>query len=410
MKRLLAVLTLAFSAPSCRDNLVEPPPPPPEPEVLSVAVSPDPATLDIADALRFKESVETANGASKAVTWSVEPPELGTISADGLFSPSRIGEGRVKVTSIADPAKFATATVTVVKMEVLAFHRYGDDSTKARCGGVWCQEIYLQRLDGTGLRRVTITPWVQDLSPSWFPDGRRLAFTRANPLPIQVMTVCIVDTWNSGTTRCFDLGPLTNGSGPSVSPDGKKIALAYFDQDVVPGPVVATGIAVVDADGKNLTRLTRTVCNGGFCTADGGPTWSPDGKWILFNRPDGNIWRMRPDGSELTKLIEKAFHAVYSPDGERIAFTSKRTGKVQIFVMNADGTGLQQFTPEDDNYSAPAWSPDGTRITFSSQGHITDNTFDKDGEIWVMKADSTGPMVNVTKSPKNSETQPAWRP
>jgi len=407
MKRITLALAALIGL-ACGENPNEPPPPPPPPlpEVRSVSMLPTDITVDVADpAILFTITVEVKNGASKQVACSTE---TGTTMASASYlynHPAVVGKYTVTCRSVADSTKFASATVTIVKYEVLAFMRYGDDSTRARCGGAWCQEIYIQHLDGTGLRRITVTPWLQDFHPSWFPDGKRLAFTRASS---NAFITCVVDVGNGGT-QCINFNPLTGTMNSSVSPDGRKIAVMYYDQDST-RKIVAAGIAVMDTDGKNLTRLTTTNCGAGFCSTDDRPHWSPDGEWILFWHPDGNIWRMRRDGSEQSKFIVNAIEAVYSPNGERIALSSRRTGKLQIFVMNADGTGLWKLSPIDDNCIGPSWSPEGARIAFSCGGHITDSTIDEDGEVWVMNADGTGEPVNVTKSPKNMEVETAWRP
>ena len=86
----------------------------------------------------------------------------------------------------------------------------------------------------------------------------------------------------------------------------------------------------------------------------------------------------------------------------RIAFVSDRDGNEEIYVMNADATGVTRLTnhPADDD--SPAWSPDGTRIAFDSARD------DVDGEIYVMNADGTG-VKRLTNSPY-FDAQPAWSP
>ncbi len=80
---------------------------------------------------------------------------------------------------------------------------------------------------------------------------------------------------------------------------------------------------------------------------------------------------------------EDVFSA-WSPDGTKIAFTSDRDGNFEIYVMNADGRNPTRLTsdPATDNF--PAWSPDGTKIAFDSR---RDGNF----EIYVMNADGTNP-------------------
>ncbi|NIV59296.1 MAG: hypothetical protein GWN48_28980, partial [Actinobacteria bacterium] len=80
---------------------------------------------------------------------------------------------------------------------------------------------------------------------------------------------------------------------------------------------------------------------------------------------------------------------VWSPDGTRIAFTSFRDGDGEIYVMNADGTGLTRLTNDPATDQDPVWSPDGSQIAFVS---------DRDGndEIYVMNADDGGGLIRLT--------------
>jgi len=69
-------------------------------------------------------------------------------------------------------------------------------------------------------------------------------------------------------------------------------------------------------------------------------------------------------------------------NGNKIAFQSDRDGDHEIYVMNADGTEVQQLTDNDDGDWVPVWSPDGNKIAFNSGR-------DGDHEIYVMNADGS---------------------
>ena len=91
----------------------------------------------------------------------------------------------------------------------------------------------------------------------------------------------------------------------------------------------------------------------------------------------------------------------WSPDGTKIAFTSLRDGNDEVYVMNADGSGQTNLTSNAAQDWLPGWSPDGTKITFASY---------RDGnyEIYVMNADGTG-LVNRTSNAAN-DYYSAWSP
>ncbi len=104
------------------------------------------------------------------------------------------------------------------------------------------------------------------------------------------------------------------------------------------------------------------------------PAWSPDGVKIAFTSTRDwkkDIYVMNADGSNQTNLtnnfLQEASPA-WSPDGTKIAFTSTRDRKKDIYVMNADGSNQTNLTNNFLSEASPAWSPDGTKIAFTSTG------------------------------------------
>ena len=148
--------------------------------------------------------------------------------------------------------------------------------------------------------------------------------------------------------------------------------------------------------------------------ADGWPTWSPDGQRIAFHSDrSGNwdIWIVNADGSGLVQLTRDPGndrYADWSPDG-KIAFTSNRGGNEDIWVLDADAALRQgddaaavnlTKTPKRDRYGI--WSPDGRQLTFNTNR-------DGDFEVYVMNADGSKPR-KLSNSPKSTEGLADWSP
>jgi TolB protein len=146
----------------------------------------------------------------------------------------------------------------------------------------------------------------------------------------------------------------------SFSPDGST--LVYWATDGSGGAALFT----LAADGSS----TPAQLTGGGTADDGDAVWSPDGEQIAFRRVVGNtadIYLMNADGSDVRPLSEAPGtdqDPTWSPDGARIAFKSDRAGPSErsgnhVWITAADGTGLRQLPPADEGVddSAPAWGP-----------------------------------------------------
>jgi len=88
----------------------------------------------------------------------------------------------------------------------------------------------------------------------------------------------------------------------------------------------------------------------------------------------------------------------------RIAYTTRRDGNNEIYVMDADGSNPTRLTDNAADDFAPAWSPDCARIVFVSDRDLTAGVYD----LYLMNADGTG-LVNLTNNPADDQL-PFWRP
>ncbi len=225
-------------------------------------------------------------------------------------------------------------------------------------------EIYVMDADGKNQLRLTNNP-AYDWSPSWSPDGKRIVFfsNRDGHVMggIPTFEIYVMDADGKNQLR------LTNDPNddrdPSWSPDGKRIAFLSMRDGHFIGGIPTSEIYVMDADGKNQLRLTNNP-NG-----DWSPSWSPDGKRIVFSsRREGHfigeagiteeIYVMDADGGNQLRLTENRKNDLlpsWSPDGERIAFSSERDGNSEIYVMDADGRNQQNLTNNPHGDGSPAW-------------------------------------------------------
>ncbi|MFC1525170.1 DPP IV N-terminal domain-containing protein, partial [Planctomycetota bacterium] len=160
-------------------------------------------------------------------------------------------------------------------------------------------------------------------------------------------------------------------------------------------------IYVINADGKNLKRLTE---KGSY-----GPVWSPDGTKIAFltHRAGDGIYVMDADGKNQQQLTQKGgSHPAWSPDGTKIVFNSfLREGNTEIYVMDADGKNQTRLTDNKAIDQLPAWSPDGTKIVFTS------NRDDGYWEIYIMDADGKNQIrLTDNKAEDNPANAAVWSP
>lgn len=164
----------------------------------------------------------------------------------------------------------------------------------------------------------------------------------------------------------------------------------------------------VGVDGTGEQRLP-TPARQAF---EGDATWSPDGTRLAYVCGNFELCAMNADGSGQVRLTQSAFSwpttfsyeldPSWSPDGTRVAFASNRESSgYDIFVANADGSGVTRVGGTGGNDAGPSWSPDGSKLVFSSD--TTGN-----GDLYVMNADGSG-LRRLTAT-KAQESNPDWSP
>ncbi|MBV9780090.1 MAG: PD40 domain-containing protein [Acidobacteriaceae bacterium] len=263
------------------------------------------------------------------------------------------------------------------------------------------RELDVCRIDGTNMRKLATVPGVASF-PRWSPDGKKIRFSlRRNDVPerslwevspdgrnlqallpawrdeqccgnwtrdgryfvFESSTKDLTTVWaireahgvletTSRTPIRLTTGPM-NTYGPISSLDGKRI--------FVGGRQPRIELVRYDSKNGNFVPFLSNISAEGL-------NFSRDGKWVAYvAHPEDTIWRSTVNGDQRLQLTFPPLHASmpeWSPDGRRITFMAfKHGGTEKIYVVNADGSSLQQLTYGEDN-SDPTWSSDGNSIAF----------------------------------------------
>jgi Tol biopolymer transport system component len=265
------------------------------------------------------------------------------------------------------------------------------------------KQVVYQRVD------FTARPQNQELY-SWEPD-MEMQYTDVFPRFSRDGRLAISDIRNLATTATASISVM-NADGtdrkiifqdrsgaamvPTWSPDGQWVAFGFGGffgaRETEPAKVM-----MVRADGSGQARdLTKGLPNSGF------PTWSPDGKRIVYRVWGNGGLGLREltlaDGEVKILTTEWDNFPAFSPDGSIVTFTrrSATTKDYDIFTMRADGTDIKQLTTSPGNDSHSSWSPDGKYILWSSarygfkdEAPLYDNSFQPFAQIFIMNADGS---------------------
>ncbi|HEX7085048.1 MAG TPA: hypothetical protein VF198_01690 [Vicinamibacterales bacterium] len=243
--------------------------------------------------------------------------------------------------------------------------------------GAACDQIFTMNVDGTGLRRISSGEG-RTTCGFFTPDGSHIVYASTHeggaacpPRPDYSRGYVwpIYDTYDIYKVRVDGTGltKLTSTPGydaeATISRDGRIVFTSVRDGDME--------IYSMDLDGGDVRRLTHRP------GPDGGPFFSADGSKIVFRG------RALPPGPELDDYRALLRDGLWRPTS------------LEVFVMNADGTGLRQVTSLGGASFAPFFTPDGKRIIFSSNHH---NPRGRDFELFLVNLDGTG-LEQVTFNP-----------
>lgn len=231
--------------------------------------------------------------------------------------------------------------------------------------------------DGTGKKTLVSQYSCKELS--WSPDGNKLLYTANQNGSYEIFTI---NPDGTGKQRVF--ASSSNSVNPVWSPDGTKIAFVLN----------YSSLYVINADGSNPTFLTNASTDG--------LTWSPDSTKLAFCS-NGGLNLINVDGSGETVLFKNLStyesRPLWSPDGSKIAFLLTQDDKIDLYVINPDGTGLQNLSNSQEVEKDPVWAPRGSKLAFTSY---------RDGnyEIYTVNADGSE-LKNISNN-DGADRYPHW--
>jgi len=333
----------------------------PAPTMSLLAVSPDGATLLVADEVGQTAfhgplwGVPVLGGsprrlgeaAGQAAAWSPDGQRM--VYADGhdLFLAKSDGSEPRKLVSAPDQAYYPAWSPdgTVIRFNV------GAVGASTPTG-----PLYQVSVNGTNLHPL-VPDWhtpPDECCGQWTPDGRYFVFQSQGNIWALAEKRNILEN-ASGQPVQLTSGPMSFSS-PLPSKDGKKL--------FVVGALARGELARYDARSAEFIPFLSGI------SADS-VSFSKDGQWVAYVRfPEGTLWRSKLDGSQKIQLTYPPLTAVmpsWSPDGQQIVFYAFSGPRPKLYTILTQGGTPREMLPADPHEEwDPTWSPDGTRIAFGS--------------------------------------------
>ncbi len=255
------------------------------------------------------------------------------------------------------------------------------------------KDLYLVDYDGHNLRRVTRDGTVA-VSPDWSPDGKRIYYTSMHKGDPHLYRIDLAQSQRVPVATFPGLN-----YAAAVSPDGKTLAVVLSKSGT-------PDIYTMDADGRNLMRLTRSIGRLSTC-----PIWSHDGRRIAYvsNIHGGpQLYVMQADGSRQRRLL-KGYREMTSLDwspaaatADLLVFSARVHGRRQLFAADLKHNTVKQLTFDAANHEDPNFAPDGRHIVYVREP--------RSGAADLYMLDVFDPKPVRITSFEGNEFYPVWSP
>ena len=298
--------------------------------------------------------------------WRARLADALLVGSVGLRPDGRY-EARFRLYDVVKQAPLGAIAYTLAKNQVRATaHRIADFVYEKLTGerGVFSTRIAyvvkrgtryeLQIADADGAEAETaLASFEPIISPTWSPDGKRLAYVSFEAKKPVVYVHSLVDG-----KRQVAANFKGSNSAPAWSPDGKTLAVSLSRDG-------GSQLFLINPDGSNVRRLMTSQA------IDTEPRYSPDGRWIYFTSDRGGspqIYRMPAGGGEPQRITFDGSYNVsprISPDGRTLAYITRNDGKFQVALLDLENKQVQVLTDSDRDES-PSFAPNGRMILLAT--------------------------------------------
>lgn len=204
-----------------------------------------------------------------------------------------------------------------------------------------------------GLRELSATPRGLNLTPVYTPDGRSVVYAHARDAGADLVIASLEEP---APARRISSLELYDRSSPSFSPDGRR--LAFISPRSWQGTRMTPQLFTMNLDGSEEKQLTPSVS--GVRSYRTSPDWSPDGLRVAYMQQNGDfqVWMIDVRTRSMKKLTTFAENEdpSWAPDNRHIAIASTRGGTKEIWIMDVESGRMRQLT-NAPGARLPAWSP-----------------------------------------------------